>query len=97
MSPRTGAQRARVGDVPSTTSTLTATTSNEEAGPSEHIHIHSAGTLRLRADSSAATGQEGTRHVQWAQDVVNNEGMGKKSSKGKICCYHSVVRPATEQ
>lgn len=26
--------------------------------------------------------QEQERRVQWAEDVVNNEGMGKKSSKG---------------
>ena len=33
-------------------------------------------TLRLRA---AAVEEH---HVQWADDVVDNEGMGKKSSKG---------------
>lgn len=33
-------------------------------------------TLVLRADSA----QE--RHIQWSEDVVDNENMGKKSSKG---------------
>jgi protein phosphatase 1 regulatory subunit 11 len=33
-------------------------------------------TLRLRAEPSEQ------RHIQWAEDVVDNEGMGKKSSKG---------------
>lgn len=40
-----------------------------------------SGTLRLRPDTSQR------RHIQWADDVIDNEGMGKKSSK--VCCiYH---------
>ncbi|EKG21413.1 hypothetical protein MPH_01272 [Macrophomina phaseolina MS6] len=40
-----------------------------------------SGTLRLRAQASQR------RHIQWAEDVIDNEGMGKKSSK--VCCiYH---------
>lgn len=35
-----------------------------------------SGTLRLRAEPTEQ------RHIQWAEDVVDNEGMGKKSSKG---------------
>lgn len=35
-----------------------------------------SGTLRLRAEPVER------RHIQWAEDVVDNEGMGKKSSKG---------------
>ena len=35
-----------------------------------------AGVLRLRAEPAEQ------RHIQWAEDVVDNEGMGKKSSKG---------------
>lgn len=35
-----------------------------------------SGTLRLRAEPAEQ------RHIQWAEDVVDNEGMGKKSSKG---------------
>ena len=42
----------------------------------EHQPTHT-GTLRLRA-----TGGQQTR-VQWADNVVDNEGLGKKSSKGK--------------
>ena len=36
-----------------------------------------SGVLRLRAEP------ETRRHIQWAEDVVDNEGMGKKSSKGQ--------------
>lgn len=40
-----------------------------------------SGTLRLRTETVPR------RHIQWAEDVVDNEGMGKKSSK--VCCiYH---------
>lgn len=35
-----------------------------------------SGTLRLRAEPVER------RRIQWAEDVVDNEGMGKKSSKG---------------
>jgi hypothetical protein len=35
-----------------------------------------SGVLRLRAEPAER------RHIQWAEDVVDNEGMGKKSSKG---------------
>jgi protein phosphatase 1 regulatory subunit 11 len=34
------------------------------------------GVLRLRAEPSER------RRIQWAEDVVDNEGMGRKSSKG---------------
>jgi len=41
-----------------------------------------AGTLVLRGEPS-----DGSRSIRWAEDVVDNEGMGKKSSK--VCCiYH---------
>jgi hypothetical protein len=36
-----------------------------------------SGVLRLRAEPTER------RRIQWAEDVIDNEGMGKKSSKGK--------------
>ncbi|PVI07746.1 hypothetical protein DM02DRAFT_511648 [Periconia macrospinosa] len=47
-----------------------------------------SGTLRLRA------GPEERRHIQWAEDVVDNEGMGKKSSK--VCCIYHKPREVGE-
>lgn len=46
------------------------------------------GTLRLRGAPLAETTQTttetaSTRRIRWSEDVVDNEGMGKKSSKGK--------------
>lgn len=38
-------------------------------------------TLRLRAEPAEQ------RHIQWAEDVVDNEGMGKKSSKGMMFAH----------
>lgn len=42
-----------------------------------------SGMLRLRAEPTEQ------RHIQWAEDVVDNEGMGRKSSKGTFhsSCY----------
>ncbi|KAF2840830.1 hypothetical protein M501DRAFT_903373, partial [Patellaria atrata CBS 101060] len=51
-----------------------------QAGPSRTTTATST-TLRLRAERT------NQRHISWADDVVDNEGMGKKSSK--VCCiYH---------
>ncbi|KAK7511300.1 phosphatase inhibitor-domain-containing protein [Phyllosticta citriasiana] len=51
-----------------------------ESGRSTPLNLPS-GTLRLRPDTTQR------RHIQWADDVIDNEGMGKKSSK--VCCiYH---------
>ena len=62
---------------PVTTSTGTMTSTAAEGGASRtSLALASSGTLRLRA--VAAT----DRHIQWAEDVIDNEGMGKKSSKG---------------
>ncbi|EON68850.1 hypothetical protein W97_08108 [Coniosporium apollinis CBS 100218] len=56
------------------------TTTTTEATP----HVTQAFvpiTLRLRVEPAEE------RHIQWAEDVIDNEGMGKKSSK--VCCiYH---------
>ncbi|KAH7125671.1 phosphatase inhibitor-domain-containing protein [Dendryphion nanum] len=47
-----------------------------------------SGTLRLRAEPAEQ------RHIQWAEDVVDNEGMGKKSSK--VCCIYHKPRAVGE-
>ncbi|KAF2273205.1 uncharacterized protein EI97DRAFT_452506 [Westerdykella ornata] len=47
-----------------------------------------SGTLRLRAEPAEQ------RHIQWAEDVVDNEGMGKKSSK--VCCIYHKPREVGE-
>lgn len=47
-------------------------------------------TLRLRGEPSER------RRIQWAEDVVDNEGMGKKSSK--VCCiYHKPHEPGDSE
>ncbi|KAK4549950.1 hypothetical protein LTR36_005251 [Oleoguttula mirabilis] len=52
-----------------------------QAGPSAP-----SATLRLRAEP------EDSNRVRWAEDVIDNEGMGKKSSK--VCCiYHKPKEP----
>lgn len=53
-----------------------------------HSSVRIPGTLRLRAENDGTTTDqvEDTtpgRHIRWTEDVVDNEGMGKKSSKGK--------------
>lgn len=56
---------------------------------SEASTIDISGTLRLRGDDSARASSRNqeeppTRHIRWSEDVIDNEGMGKKSSKGEM-------------
>ncbi|GKZ82536.1 type 1 phosphatases regulator ypi1 [Aspergillus niger] len=66
----------------------------------EHTETSSAvpvpATLRLRgADEPAANRLElnegNSRRIRWSEDVIDNEGMGKKSSK--VCCIYHKSRP----
>lgn len=55
--------------------------------PDNQSAIRISGTLRLRGeDNSTSSGINNesipNRHIRWSEDVVDNEGMGKKSSKG---------------
>lgn len=55
---------------------------------SVHTATEEPATLRLRGESQAtdtesSQEQSASRRVRWDESVVNNEGMGKKSSKGK--------------
>jgi protein phosphatase 1 regulatory subunit 11 len=54
--------------------TTGSTTTLEQTASIPITQTH--GTLVLRAEPAEQ------RRIQWAQDVVDNEGMGKKSSKG---------------
>jgi protein phosphatase 1 regulatory subunit 11 len=81
----------------------TATATTVQVQPVLRLSAPS-GTLRLRAEPAEA------RHIQWADDVVDNEGMGKKSSKGMpalpcsscailstiVCCIYHKPRAAGE-
>ncbi|KAH8730063.1 phosphatase inhibitor-domain-containing protein [Phaeosphaeriaceae sp. PMI808] len=79
----------------SSTTTRTAT-STREAGsrtmqvrPQPVLRLSApSGVLRLRAEPAER------RHIQWAEDVIDNEGMGKKSSK--VCCIYHKPRAAGE-
>ncbi|KAJ5186671.1 hypothetical protein N7449_011435 [Penicillium cf. viridicatum] len=54
-------------------------------------------TLRLRAEEAPTDTSEATsssRRIRWSEDVVDNEGMGKKSSK--VCCIYHKARPVGE-
>jgi len=80
---------------PATSGSQTITISTEEP-LSPQIQSPPSGTLRLRAEGVSPQEDESERrHVQWAEDVVNNEGMGKKSSKGmRYRILYSTLGPA---
>jgi hypothetical protein len=70
--------------LPSRTTTLSRDTGShalQETTPNPVLRLSApSGVLRLRAEP------EERRHIQWAEDVIDNEGMGKKSSKGTCTC-----------
>ncbi|PSS20449.1 hypothetical protein M430DRAFT_27494 [Amorphotheca resinae ATCC 22711] len=50
------------------------------------LHLRGA-TVEREEDGEASSGSTG-RRIQWAEDVVDNEGLGRK--KSKVCCiYHA--------
>lgn len=55
------------------------------------------GTLRLRGEETpsapAAPSSSSGPRIRWSEDVVDNEGMGKKSSKGKITSQYATSCP----
>jgi len=76
--------RTAEGTFGSSTTTITSTNASSSSanGPPTR-----GARLVLRAEQRQQA-QEGEparpeKRIHWAEDVVNNEGMGKKSSKGK--------------
>lgn len=78
----TPARRANVG---SATQTITPPDSSSDRSVSPDPLV-----LRLRGahDATASSSSRGhRRRITWAEDVIDNEGLGRKSSK--VCCiYH---------
>ncbi|PHH77892.1 hypothetical protein CDD80_95 [Ophiocordyceps camponoti-rufipedis] len=75
-SPQQQQQRAAPQAASSSTTTTTTTTTQPQS------RVDAPRILYLRGG-----GESSRRTVQWAEDVINNEGLGRKSSK--VCCiYH---------
>ena len=51
-------------------------------------------TLRLRGEEQHNQEKPPARRIRWAENVVNNEGMGKRSSK--VCCIYRKAREVGE-
>ena len=72
-----------------TPSTVTQVESrNPQSLETDLSHPRVTGTLRLRGEqaevgSSSEERESRDRRIRWAEDVVDNEGLGKKSSKGQ--------------
>ncbi|KAJ5212713.1 uncharacterized protein N7498_004359 [Penicillium cinerascens] len=75
---------------PGTTPQLQTTTESRDSST-----VRLTGTLRLRGDETpSASEPSSARRIRWSEDVVDNEGMGKKSSK--VCCIYHKARPIGE-
>ncbi|KAB8229254.1 PPP1R11/YPI1 family protein [Aspergillus alliaceus] len=83
--------------VPSGTSGSRIERVSQQSGSSSTVQV--PGMLRLRAENepiveSIAEDGGSHRHIRWSEDVIDNEGMGKKSSK--VCCIYHKSRPVGE-
>ncbi|PWY66155.1 type 1 phosphatases regulator ypi1 [Aspergillus sclerotioniger CBS 115572] len=82
---------SRTRQVPSEAASSSQIQSTEEH-PNNPSAVLVSATLRLRAGDGPAAStfnqdESTSRHIRWSEDVIDNEGMGKKSSK--VCCiYH---------
>ncbi|KAF3924267.1 hypothetical protein ABW21_db0205451 [Orbilia brochopaga] len=72
---------------PATASVVTTVTEPGLSDDSQAPARHADGILRLRGASEAHTQR---RRVTWTEEVVDNEGLGKK--KTKICCIYRKPR-----
>ena len=68
---------------PAASTTTTSTSSQPRSlDQQQTIDLPPSATLRLRGQTDVQESPQAPRHIQWAENVVDNEGMGKKSSKG---------------
>lgn len=59
-------------------------------------HVATVGdSPRIEMPEQEAEDGPASRRVRWDENVVNNEGMGKKSSKGCWLCYPACVTNLT--
>ena len=73
----------------SVTRTSTTTSRDTESLSGHHgLEVPPTCTLRLRGQIDSEQTRQPRRRIQWADDVVDNEGMGKKSSKGNALALH---------
>ncbi|PGH28636.1 hypothetical protein GX50_08621 [[Emmonsia] crescens] len=90
--------RLRTGGASSTGTIAQVETTGGHQQHQQQVRI--TGRLRLRAEADTeaetgtGTGQAGRRSIRWAEDVVDNEGLGRKSSK--VCCIYHKARPVGE-
>ncbi|KAK5116682.1 hypothetical protein LTR62_007356 [Meristemomyces frigidus] len=74
------------------TSTTTAPSTSGSQTILQTTPQQPSATLHLRGSTRPETTSDTSSRVRWATDVVDNEGMGKKSSK--VCCiYHKPKEP----
>lgn len=78
-------QSANVG---SQTQTQTQTSNSISRASAQPI-LHLRGASAAEGEENDDTGAEGAtrRRIKWAEDVVDNEGMGRKKSKGLFVLF----------
>jgi protein phosphatase 1 regulatory subunit 11 len=67
-----------------------------EAGPAITTHAPTQAVLHLRGATMQQEAEQEVerRSITWAEDVVDNEGMGRKSSKG-LCSALTSLKVGT--
>jgi protein phosphatase 1 regulatory subunit 11 len=74
-----GGQTHLQNSAPSATTTTTR--------PQAVLHLRGAPKEDGQGDGEGSE----RRRIQWAEDVIDNEGMGKKKSKGMLCGFNPMI------
>ncbi|OJD21116.1 hypothetical protein ACJ73_07548 [Blastomyces percursus] len=86
--------RARGTNVPGTMAQVETTVRHQQGRITGRLRLRAEADTEVETESETETGQAGRRGIRWAEDVVDNEGLGRKSSK--VCCIFHKARPVGE-
>jgi len=78
----------------STSQTQVQTSPRIESTTPRQAVLHLRGARRVSQDGESSSGVGNGRRIRWAEDVIDNEGLGRKSSK--VCCIYHAPRPIDE-
>jgi len=77
------------------TQTPSSTVPQITTSPPRQPVLHLRGALRRGEEVEGdGTSPRSRRRIQWAEDVIDNEGLGRK--KSKVCCIYHAPKPIDE-
>ncbi|EEQ86254.1 hypothetical protein RJZ56_004257 [Blastomyces dermatitidis] len=89
-------QRLQTGGTnsPGTMAQVETTVRHQQGRITGRLRLRAEANTEVETESETGTGQASRRGIRWAEDVVDNEELGRKSSK--VCCIFHKARPVGE-